>query len=98
MGCVTARTKGQGGADQTQKSNTFYVNPCQSYTPIPDATCAGIDENGAAYEVTEDIGKDGKTSAVCYSLGTKATKATFEFYDKDNPDEGLRATYTGGSS
>ena len=67
MGCVNVRTPGQNAKLQSQKSNTFYINPCGEYkTTIEE--CKG--KPGAGLEVTVDIKENNKdTDTNCYSLG-----------------------------
>jgi len=97
MGCVNARTNGQFGQPQSQKSNTFYINPCGEYK----TSIAECEQPGAGLEVTVDIGADNKEDTNCYSLGgisNAKLDAKFELIDEDNPDEGIKATYVDGSS
>lgn len=95
MGCVNVRTPGQNAKLQSQKSNTFYINPCGEYkTTIEE--CKG--KPGAGLEVTVDIKENNKdTDTNCYSLGG-IPNAKFDLIDEDNPDEGIKATYVGGSN
>ena len=77
IGCVT-KAKKDGTKSATQKSNTFYVNPCGKYkTQVKECqdTLESFPES-AGYQVTEDFDENGgPLITTCYSIGSSAAPA-----------------------
>lgn len=96
LGCLEKLQMTGKGKEMKQKSNTFFVKPCGTYKSS-EPKCQELKfDNAAGYQVTEDVEKDGTITKTCFSIGS-SKEPKFSLLDNENPDEGVKVIYEGGT-